>query len=166
MGKAKLTNKQLMFINHYLVCYNASEAARRAGYSEASAASIGSENLHKPEIRAAIDARIEAATLTADEALRLLAEQATADMGQFVDDFGGINIGKARKAGKMHLVKKYRYTSTDKTEQSEIELYDAQSALKDIIDRLQGKAIQRKEISGKDGQAIRIITTGENLDDL
>lgn len=51
-----MTPKQQAFVEHYLVDKNATQAAIRAGYSLKTAASIGEENLKKPEIRAAIDA--------------------------------------------------------------------------------------------------------------
>ena len=50
----KLTPKQLLFINEYLVSLNATDAALKAGYSPKTASKIGSENLGKPEIKFAI----------------------------------------------------------------------------------------------------------------
>lgn len=47
----KLTQKQEKFCNEYLIDLNGSRAARAAGYSEATACSIGWENLRKPEIQ-------------------------------------------------------------------------------------------------------------------
>jgi phage terminase small subunit len=47
----KLTTKEENFCQLYLIDFNASKAAREAGYSEDSAASIGSENLRKPHIQ-------------------------------------------------------------------------------------------------------------------
>ena len=46
----KLTPKQKAFADEYLICGNAAEAARKAGYSEKTATVIGSENLSKPNI--------------------------------------------------------------------------------------------------------------------
>ncbi len=56
---ASLTNKQRLFVAEYLVDFNASAAARRAGYSAKRADSIGYENLRKPEIAEAIEKGIE-----------------------------------------------------------------------------------------------------------
>lgn len=42
-----LTEKQARFVAEYLVDLNATEAARRAGYSEKTAYAIGFENLRK-----------------------------------------------------------------------------------------------------------------------
>ena len=54
----KLTEKQRRFVDYYVETGNASEAARRAGYSKKTAGWIGQENLQKPTIKAAIDARL------------------------------------------------------------------------------------------------------------
>lgn len=55
----KLTEKQRRFVDYYVETGNKTEAAKRAGYSEKTAASIGDENLRKPVIKAAIDARLK-----------------------------------------------------------------------------------------------------------
>lgn len=52
--KGKLTDKQKKFVDEYLICLNATEAAIRAGYSKKTAGSVGHENLKKPEIEKAI----------------------------------------------------------------------------------------------------------------
>lgn len=56
----KLTEKQKRFIDYYIETGNATESARRAGYSPKTAEAIGLENLGKPRIKAAIDARLKA----------------------------------------------------------------------------------------------------------
>lgn len=55
----KLTEKQKRFIDYYIETGNATESARRAGYSPKTAEAIGLENLGKPRIKAAIDARLK-----------------------------------------------------------------------------------------------------------
>lgn len=52
--KSGLRGKQALFVKEYLKDRNATQAAIRAGYSKATAASMGSENLKKPEIRKAV----------------------------------------------------------------------------------------------------------------
>ena len=58
-----LTEKQRRFVEAYMgeACGNATEAARRAGHSgnDETLRQVGSENLTKPHVRAAIEARIE-----------------------------------------------------------------------------------------------------------
>ena len=53
--KKKLTPKQQRFVSEYLKTGNATEAAKRAGYSEKTAFRIGAENLQKPAIARAIE---------------------------------------------------------------------------------------------------------------
>lgn len=48
---AGLTAKQELFCRLYLIDFNATKAAKEAGYSEDTAYSIGWENLRKPEIQ-------------------------------------------------------------------------------------------------------------------
>jgi phage terminase small subunit len=54
-----LTRKQQLFVEEYCIDKNATQAAKRAGYSANSAYSIGQENLKKPVIRAEIEKSIE-----------------------------------------------------------------------------------------------------------
>jgi len=53
-----LSHKQQRFIEEYLVDFNATQAVIRAGYSARTARQMGFENLRKPDIRRAIEARI------------------------------------------------------------------------------------------------------------
>lgn len=57
---ADLTPKQQRFVDEYCTDLNATQAAIRAGYSQKTATSIGSENLMKPDIAAAIQVRQQA----------------------------------------------------------------------------------------------------------
>ena len=57
---AKLTIKQELFVKEYLVDFNATQAAIRAGYSENVAHQQGAENLKKPYIKDAIQKEKEA----------------------------------------------------------------------------------------------------------
>ena len=79
----KLTNKQQVFIEEYLRCWNATEAARRAGYSEATARQIGSRLLTNVDIASEIECRLEELTMSPAEVLMRLTEQARSDIGQF-----------------------------------------------------------------------------------
>lgn len=83
-----LTDKQRRFVEEYLVDLNASAAARRAGYSEKTAGTIGFENLQKPKIQDALqeemDARSERTKITQDMVVQGLLEEANR-----ADDDGG-----------------------------------------------------------------------------
>ncbi|WP_144533536.1 terminase small subunit [Bacillus pumilus] len=54
----KLTEKQKRFADYYIERGNATEAARKAGYSSKTAKSIGQENLTKPDIKSYIKERL------------------------------------------------------------------------------------------------------------
>lgn len=71
-----LTKKQRLFIENYLTCFNATKAARDAGYSEKTAHSQGHRLLRHAEVAEAIRQRLENAHMTAEEALALAAEKA------------------------------------------------------------------------------------------
>lgn len=49
------TDKERRFVEEYCIDFNATDAARRAGYSKKSAEQIGNENRAKPRIAAAIE---------------------------------------------------------------------------------------------------------------
>lgn len=89
-----LTPKQERFVAEYLVDLNAAAAARRAGYSERVANRIGSENLSKQDIAAAIaQAQAERAKRTqidADWVLRRLADLASADLADIMHPDGSL----------------------------------------------------------------------------
>lgn len=85
---AKLTDLQKRFVDEYLVDLNATQAAVRAGYSEKTASSIGSENLRKPEIAARIkrrqDAQVKRTEITQDFVLLELFKIAKANGSMFM----------------------------------------------------------------------------------
>jgi len=68
-----LTAKQKCFVKEYLIDLNATQAAIRAGYSEKTAKSVGSENMTKPDIQQAIqkemDVRSKKTEITAEYVL-------------------------------------------------------------------------------------------------
>ena len=55
----KLTDKQAAFVREYVVDWNATAAAKRAGYSVKTSYSVGQENLRKPVIARAINDEIQ-----------------------------------------------------------------------------------------------------------
>lgn len=71
-----LNERQKAFCEHYVACLNATEAARKAGYSEKTAYSIGNENLKKPEIKKYLESLAETSKssriATIDEVLTYL----------------------------------------------------------------------------------------------
>lgn len=55
----RLTAKQRKFVDSYIADSNATKAALAAGYSQKTARFVGSENLAKPNIKSAIDERMQ-----------------------------------------------------------------------------------------------------------
>lgn len=80
----KLTSRQRIFCLEYMVDFSATQAAIRAGYSKRSAASIGEENLRKPEIRTflskAMKEREKRTKVSADRVIKELSDIAFASL--------------------------------------------------------------------------------------
>jgi len=140
-----LTTKQELFIASYLENFNATEAATKAGYrgSNATLRSVGSENLTKPNIKAAIAQEIATLTMGKNEALSRLAIIArgpgdflTAE--PYVDADGNEHVNVVvgytalLKAGLGGLIKSVTPTRYG----SRVEFYDAQRALETILKAL------------------------------
>jgi phage terminase small subunit len=134
-----LSNKKRVFIEEYLTCWNATEAARRAGYTYPN--KQGPRLLVDVGIKAEIEQRISEKAMSADEVLTRLAEHARGDMGDFLDisSMGfQVDLSLAKEKGLTHLIKKVKQRTTTtlpkegvetETSDIEIELYDAQAAL-------------------------------------
>lgn len=144
--KPKLTKAQEVFISEYLKCFNGTEAYSRA-YPKAkrdSARACAADLLANPNIKSEIDRRLAEVHMSADEALKLLSDIARGDVTEFLTPFGNLDIDKLRESGKGRLVKKIRQKTVTKigkkkddedTEvlDTEIELYPADAALRDIL---------------------------------
>lgn len=138
-----LTNKQRLFVEAYFAnSMDVDKAAIQAGYSPRSAPQIASKLLKKPNVARAVEARMRETLgplhLDADEVLTLLASHARGTMENFIDaDSLTIDLKKAKFAKQLHLIKKFKVTTTlhsrpdgadVQTDTVEFELYDAQSA--------------------------------------
>lgn len=87
-----LTKKQKAFADHYIITGNATDAAKKAGYSEKTAHVIGAENLTKPKISQYLNARCqplkgkeEAVVATGNEVLAFFTDTMR---GKIKDQFG------------------------------------------------------------------------------
>ena len=144
-----LTKRRKLFIEEYLECWNASEAARRAGFAHAG--SQGHRLLQNVEIQQAINDRLAEKCMSADEVLVRLADMARSDIKDFVliREGGDWTIDWAAAEGKTHTIKKLRDTKDGLS----FELYDAQAAL-EKIGRAHGIFKSVHEHTGKDGGKI------------
>ena len=175
------TVKQRNFVYHYLQSFNASEAARKAGYSEKTSGVIGHELLKKPEIQAEIKRLLSENAMSAEEVLSRLADHARGSLGDFLEiypDGDGffINLQKAKEAQKLGLIKKLEVTrKVDKEGNVEswakVELHDPQSALVHLgkhhslfTDKL---LVENNELEPWERQAIDLIkSNGYTLEDV
>lgn len=119
-----LTNKRRAFVEHYLTCWNASEAARRAGY-KSRANTAGNRLLSNVDVQAEIQHRLQEMQMDSDEVLTRLAEQARGEGALYVREDGRVDIAALVRDGKAHLVKRIKETKDGR----DVEFYDAQAAL-------------------------------------
>lgn len=88
MRGERLTAKQSLFVQEYLVDLNATKAAVRAGYSRASAAKQGGRNLRNPavagKISEAMHKREERVLISQDMVINELANIAFGDLRQVI----------------------------------------------------------------------------------
>jgi len=164
-----MTNKQRVFIEEYLKCWNAAEAARRAGYSERSARQIGQRLLTDDDIKAEIQRRLDEMHMSADEALALLADIARGDMADVMDVYSTgfvLDMKKAQEKGMTKLIKKVKQKTVTKLANKEdeddveihdleIELYPADAALDKIL-RVHGKYNNNIDITSG-GERMNIV---------
>jgi hypothetical protein len=123
-----MRNKQKVFVEAYLRSWNATEAAKAAGYSPKNARAMGNKNHTKPDIQALIQERLSTMQMDTDEILSRLADQAHFSPEIFLDFEGGtwrINLNKVQEAGKLHLIKSIKQTDNGYV----IEMHDPQKAL-------------------------------------
>ena len=121
-----LTAKQQAFLEEYLACgFNASEAARRAGYAKPG--QQGHRLLKNVEISAAIREALSERAMPADEVLARLSEHARGSIGAFIstDESGTPNGFSLSRERPLHTVKKVSVTEKGWS----FEMYDAQAAL-------------------------------------
>lgn len=112
-----MTPKQKKFCEYYIQSGNATDAARKAGYSEKTATKIASENLTKPEISAYIAERVgnqdKERVADADEVLRFYS---AVMRGEVKDQFGlDASLTDRLKAGDS-LMKRYSAGGSRKNE--------------------------------------------------
>ena len=126
-----LNERQRAFADYYIETGNATEAAKRAGYSENTARSIGSENLTKPDISAYIAERMaEQSSKRVADANEVIEFYTAVMRGEVKDQFGlDASLSDRLKAGDA-LMK--RYNAIKETE-SKNTFNEGMQALADLI---------------------------------
>ncbi|HEX4386045.1 MAG TPA: terminase small subunit [Myxococcales bacterium] len=173
-----LTAKQAVFVAEYLVDFNATAAATRAGYSAKTAMQQGSRLLKVPKIREAVQAALaEREQLLKERAVRVLEEtygQAVVDLGDAVDADGKLlPLGSGFKdaAGKelrMPAAVRRAIASVEIETRTEGRGEDAESytvtkiklhdkkASQELFLRAAGKLRNKVELTGKEGAPISV----------
>ena len=148
-----LSNQQQQFVFEYVQCWNASEAARRAGYSDRTAGQQGYRLLKDERVKTFIKEVLRANLMSAEEVLARLADQARFDLGTYIRVIDGapdedsnensspteadgspsksvysvyIDLDALKRDGKAHLIKR---VWQDKDGYVRVEFYDVQRAL-------------------------------------
>ena len=101
-GNGQLTGLQRAFIDEWFKDFNGVKAAKRAGYQGdySTLGSVASENLKKPKIQAEIERRWSAHGVTSEEVLATLTKQMRANPGDFMDEFGRVDLKAVKENGR------------------------------------------------------------------
>lgn len=153
-----MTPKQERFIAEYLIDLNATQAAIRAGYSQKTAASIGEENLRKPEIAQAVakgtQAQLAKAELTAQMVKDRLAALAFVDPRKFFNADGTIkpitelDADTAAAVAQFEVIKKNAEAGDGHMDTvHKVRLVDSTKPLQTLADHF-GLTVQKLEHSG------------------
>lgn len=183
--ETELTAKQRAFVREYLVDLNATQAAIRAGYSEATAKEQASRlltNVHvESAVAAAMKIRSDRTDITADRVLKELAKIGFADIRKAIKWQGTLVTEEDQPDGGDTLVIKNVVTNNvtlvssddidDETAAAiseisqntsggiKLKLHDKRAALVDIGKHL-GMFTEKVEHTGKDGGPVQVVIAG------
>jgi phage terminase small subunit len=119
---SKLNDRQKLFVKYYIATLNATESAKRAGYSHKTAAEIGYELLNKPQIAEAVqkgvDKKMSKAEVTAEQVLAELAKIAMMDEDELEEWAKKFGMRVSDKTRALELLGKYHTLFTDRVEQA------------------------------------------------
>lgn len=154
--KRPFTARQQAFIEHYVVCKNASEAARQAGYSPKDANVNGPRLLANDSIRAEIDRRLakiaEKLEITAERIEAEMAKTAFCNMGDFIgpdglplSDFRGLSRDQTA-AIRGYTIEEFKDGRSDKREVRRIKfmLWDKDKNLENLA-KHRGMSVERHD---------------------
>ena len=145
-----LNETQKQFCNEYLIDFNGTQAAIRAGYSPKSAYSTANENLRKPEIQSylkeLIENRNERTKITQDDVIkdiievknRCMQKAPVMFMGKQVQDESGNNLWKFDSQGAtkaLDMLAKHTgiYEIDNKQKNSVLNLAEAAAKIKEAL---------------------------------
>jgi phage terminase small subunit len=169
-----LTPRERLFVERYLLCFNATQAAREAGYSERSAYAQGSRLLKRHEIKAAIESALSDRTLKNLElAEKVIQELALISMSDIVDVIDVRPTGSfllrpldQLKPEVRRLILEVSQTKTEYTDpqgvvhevvEQKVKLHPKVAALQTLtrVLGLEAPTRVKQEVTGKDGKPIQ-----------
>lgn len=181
-----MTNRKRAFIREYPKDFNATRAAKAAGYSEKTAYSQGQRLLKDVEVKAALDALI----MSAEEAASIITDIARGDIADLmalstsgyslelmIRDANGELIPNPKTKLVKHIKQKVttflaKKESDEDREviETELELYSAHEAARDIL-KYRGKMIDRSEnlnldLSTLTDDQLEMLKQGKDLADV
>ena len=133
--------KERVWLEEYFKCWNATEAARRAGYAWPEKLGPRKKAKFTDEIRQRLDER----AMSADEVIDRLGDMARGDIADALVIEHGIvmiDMEKLKEKGLTHLIKKFKHNPRGG---SELELYDAQAALVHL-GKVHGLFVDRQKV--------------------
>jgi len=83
-NKSTLTAKQQLFVDDYLIHFNATRAAKTAGYSEKTAYSQGQRLLKNVEISAIVETRLKESRMNSDEVMKMMKDIAGSNINDYM----------------------------------------------------------------------------------
>lgn len=129
-----MTLKESLFIEHYLCTFNATDAARKAGYSERTARQQGYENLTKPYIQVYIQEKtstiLEKLGITQEKVIRELARIAFSDIQECLKGKNELKNLNDICPETTPAIKNIRITNSG----FKIDMHDKFSALNKLVD--------------------------------
>lgn len=171
-----LTPRELMFVERYVLCFNATQAAREAGYSERSAYAQGSRLLKRHEVKEAVAQILSDRTLKNAELaeqviqeLRLIALSNIRDVMRVDPETGKIYVRDldSLTPEQSRLIMELGQHTTEHCDEEgrvlervelKVKLHPKLGALQTLarILGLEAPAVVKNEHTGKDGKAIKV----------
>ena len=155
-----LTDKQLLFCQYYIISLNASESARKAGYSDKTAQQVSSRLLLnvviQAEIQKLMNKRADKLEITAEMVLSELANLGFSDIKEFFDEGYSIKM-LADLKDKSKCIQSIQIDDTSgefgNSRSVKFKLHDKLRALENICKHISFYAPTKTDITSK-GEAI------------
>jgi hypothetical protein len=138
----RLRPKHKVFVDNYLLTFNASEAAREAGYRHPRQEGHYLLTRHDG-VKAAVREQLEANAATREEAVARVSLIARTSIDDFLNEDGRLDLAKARASGKLGAVRKMKF-DPESGHCTELELYSALEANTTIL-KVTGALNDRQE---------------------